>query len=133
MKDLSSRDLFEKLSQKYPSTEFLFFTWSGGGDEFQGYELKRSKNDGIEFENHTKELVEELADILWNSTIFDDLSLKINCVDQGWSEGVLLIALKTLTDNFYHEENCTLQEKVGFKGISVAGKNHESLNESRKF
>ena len=38
-----------------------------------------------------------------------------NCVDQGWSEGLLLIALKPLSEYFNYEDQVYMEEEEGFK------------------
>ena len=62
--------------------------------------------------------------------LFEELALDINCTDQGWSEGVLLIALKPLTDSFEDDSITYLYQDSGFKGFALAGKNHNEISGS---
>jgi len=138
MNYLNSQELFQELVLKYPSTEFFFFSWRGGGDDFAGFKLLLSKVDGVIIEKHPAELAEVLEEKLLNSTIFDDLSIELKCVHLGSCTGVLLIALKPLTDYFLHElahpdPYISIEEGDGFKGISVSGANREDILASREF
>jgi hypothetical protein len=56
------------------------------------------------------------------------MNLQINCVDQGWSEGVLLVAIQELTNDFYWDEVAPIEESEGFKGMSISGRNFEDLS-----
>lgn len=130
MEEISSKDLFEMLQEKLPQHEYLLFSWKGGGDDFHGYKLIMSKENGVEHDDHPEAFSSEIQESVNNSTILDDLSLEVYCVDQGWSEGLLLIALKPLTKDFYYDEPCVLEASSGFKGICVSGLNHEEISNS---
>ena len=70
---------------------------------------------------------DEINNELKSFFLFEELSLNVNCVDQGWSEGVLLIALKPLSDCFEDDSIIYLSQDAGFKGFAIAGKNHEEI------
>lgn len=125
---MDSKELFNFLSEKMPNVEYLFFKWSGGGDDWTGYEFVKGKNDTGEINEFPIEMDEEIQNELRSFTLFEELSLNINCVDQGWSEGVLLIALKPLTDYVDDDNAPYFYQNPGFKGIAIAGRNFEEID-----
>ena len=139
--ELTSKEIFELFSNKLEEYEYLFFLWSGGGDSFNGFQLKEAKKDGqIVFgnenrdewnwgQNNNSDIIEdELLEKLNNSSIFEDFHLNINCVDQGWSKGVLLIALHELSEDFYWDTEGVIEAEEGFKGMKISGMNYEEMS-----
>ena len=126
-KDLDAQSLFKELSNALPEFEYLVFTWSGGGDSFGGFDLVQSKVNGKEVASHDGVLISKIKEALDSSSILFDMDLSVNTVDQGWSEGLLLIALKPLSDYFYYEDQVSMEEEEGFKGYSINGRNHEDI------
>jgi hypothetical protein len=139
--ELSSKEIFELYSNKLKEYEYLFFLWYGGGDSFNGFQLKEAKKDGEIIygnenrhewnwgQNNTSDIIEnELLEKLNNSSIFEDFHLNINCVDQGWSKGVLLIALHELSEDFYWDTEGVIEAEEGFKGIKISGMNYEEMS-----
>lgn len=124
---LDAQELFKELCRVLPDYEYLVFAWSGGGDSFGGFELVQSKVNGEEITSHDADLVSKIQKAVDSSTILYDMDLSVNTVDQGWSEGLLLIALKPLTDYFYYEDQVYMEEEEGFKGYSINGRNHEDI------
>jgi hypothetical protein len=124
---MNSKELFQNLSTKLPNVEYLFFKWSGGGDDWTGYEFLHGKDNSAEINEFPLQLDEEINNELKSFFLFEELSLNVNCVDQGWSEGVLLIALKPLSDSFEDDSIIYLCQDPGFKGFAIAGKNHEEI------
>jgi len=140
-KELSAKEVFELYSDKLKEYEYLFFLWYGGGDSFNGFELKEAKKDGeIVYgkdnknewkwnrKNNSGIIEDELLEKLNNSSIFDDFYLNINCVDQGWSKGVLLIALHELSEDFYWDTEGVIEAEEGFKGMKISGMNYEEMS-----
>ena len=125
--ELDAQELFKALCRMLPDYEYLVFTWSGGGDSFGGFELVQSKVSGEVITSHDADLVSKIQKAVDSSTILYDMDLSVNCVDQGWSEGLLLIALKPLSDYFYYEDQVYMEEEEGFKGYSINGRNHEDI------
>ncbi len=124
---MNSKELFQNLSTKLPNVEYLFFKWSGGGDDWSGYEFIHGKDNSVEINEFPLQLDDEINNELKSFFLFEELSLNVNCVDQGWSEGVLLIALKPLSDCFEDDSIIYLSQDAGFKGFAIAGKNHEEI------
>ena len=89
--------------------------------------MVQSKVNGEEITSHDADLVSKIQKAVDSSTILFDMDLSVNTVDQGWSEGLLLIALKPLTDYFYYEDQVYMEEEEGFKGYSINGRNHEDI------
>lgn len=130
MENFNSKQLFELLSQKLPDFEYLFFKWSGGGDDWSGFEFINGKNGAAVADTIPAQLDKETVEIMNQSTLFEELSLQINSTDQGWSEGVLFIALKPLTEMFEDDSIAYISQDEGFKGFAIAGKNHEEIGGS---
>ena len=126
-KDLDAQSLFKELVAALPEFEYLVFTWSGGGDSFGGFDLVQSKVNGKEVTSHDQTLISKIKEALDSSSILFDMDLSVNTVDQGWSEGLLLIALQPLSDYFYYEDQVYMEEEEGFKGYSINGRNHEDI------
>jgi hypothetical protein len=140
-KELSAKEVFELYSNKLKDYEYLFFLWYGGGDSFNGFQLKEAKKGGeIVYgqdnkhewnwgPNNNSDIIEKaLLEKLNNSSIFDDFYLNINCVDQGWSNGVLLIALHELSEDFYWDTEGVIEAEEGFKGMKISGMNYEEMS-----
>jgi len=115
------------LAQKLSDVEYLFFKWSGGGDDWTGFEFVNAKKGAEVLNSAPAALDKETNEIINQSSLFEELSLQINSTDQGWSEGVLLIALQPLTEMFEDDSITYLSQDEGFKGFSIAGKNHEEI------
>jgi hypothetical protein len=124
---MNSQELFQNLSSKLPNVEYLFFKWSGGGDDWTGYEFLRGKDHKGEINEFPLKSDEEINNELISFVLFEELCLDINCTDQGWSEGVLLIALKPLSDSFEDDSITYLYQDSGFKGYAISGKNHDEI------
>jgi len=139
--ELSSKEIFELYSNKLKDYEYLFFLWYGGGDSFNGFQLKEAKKDGqVVFGNEKRhewnwgqksdnEIIDKnIFKKLNDSSIFEDFGFNINCVDQGWSKGVLLIALQNLSEDFYWDTEGVIEAEEGFKGIKISGMNYEEMS-----
>ena len=127
---MTSSELFQFLSEKLPNVEFLFFKWSGGGDDWTGYEFIKGKNETGEITEFPLSTDTDIQNEMKSFVLFEELALDINCTDQGWSEGVLLIALKPLTDSFEDDSVTYLYQDSSFKGFAIAGKNHNEISGS---
>ena len=127
---MNSNELFQFLSEKLPAVEFLFFKWSGGDDDWTGYEFIKGKNETEEITEFPLSGDTDIQNEMKSFVLFEELALDINCTDQGWSEGVLLIALKPLTDSFEDDSITYLYQDSGFKGFALAGKNHNEISGS---
>ena len=124
---MNSKELFKNLTTKLPNVEYLFFKWSGGGDDWSGYEFLHGYDDSGKFTDFPIPPENEINNELKSFVIFDELSLTINCVDRGWSEGFLLIALKPLSEEFEYDR---FYQDSGFKGFAIEGRNHEEFFDS---
>jgi hypothetical protein len=127
---MNSSELFQFLSEKLPTVEFLFFKWSGGGDDWTGYEFIKGKNETGEITEFPLSGDTDIQNEMKSFVLFEELALDINCTDQGWSEGILLIALKPLADSFEDDSITYLYQDSGFKGFALAGKNHNEISGS---
>jgi hypothetical protein len=127
---MNSNELFQFLSEKLPTVEFLFFKWSGGGDDWTGYEFIKGKNETGEITEFPLSGDTDIQNEMKSFVLFEELALDINCTDQGWSEGILLIALKPLADSFEDDSITYLYQDSGFKGFALAGKNHNEISGS---
>jgi hypothetical protein len=125
---MNSKELFSYLGSAMPTMEYLFFKWSGGGDDWSGFEFVYGNSDAGRVESLPVELNADIQAEMMAFTLFEELSMTINCTDQGYSEGVLLIALKPLSDLFEDDSVAYLSQDKGFKGFAVAGKNHEEIS-----
>jgi hypothetical protein len=119
---MTSSELFQSLSEKLPTVEYLFFQWSGGGDDWTGYEFIKGKNETGEFTEFPLSTDTDIQKEMKSFVLFDEMNMDMYCVDQGSSEGVLLIALKPLTESF--DEDSLLYVDAGFKGFAIGGINH---------
>lgn len=139
--ELTAKEVFELFSHKFKDYEYLFFLWYGGGDSFNGFQLKEAKKNGEiiygkdnqqkwnwDRENNSGIIEDDLLEKLSNSSIFDDFNFNINCVDQGWSKGVLLIAIQNLSEEFYWDTEGVIEAEEGFKGIKISGMNYEEMS-----
>jgi hypothetical protein len=127
---MTSSELFQFLSEKLPTVEYLFFKWSGGGDDWTGYEFIKGKNETGEITEFPLSTDTDIQNEMKSFVLFEELALDINCTDQGWSEGILLIALKPLTDSFEDDSVTYLYPDSSFKGFAIAGKNHNEISGS---
>lgn len=125
---MNANELFQNLSTKLPNVEYLFFKWSGGGDDWTGFEFLKGKNDLEEFSEFPLQSDNEIQNELQSGVLFDELSIIINTVDQGCSEGVLLIALKPLSDIFEDDSITYIFQDSGFKGFALSGYNREEIS-----
>jgi len=57
---MNSKELFQNLSTKLPNVEYLFFKWSGGGDDWTGYEFLHGKDNSAEINEFPLQLDEEI-------------------------------------------------------------------------
>ena len=130
---MNSNELFQYLTEQLPNVEYLFFKWIGGNDDWHGYEFVLGKTEAGEVTEFPSTAADEIIDKLNGSNLFEELSLTVNCTDMGWSEGVLLVALKPLTAEFYDDSVVGFVYSEGFKGFAIGGKNHEEIGGSLDF
>ena len=119
-------ELFNLLVSKMPDIEYLFFKWSGGGDSWSGFHFMEGKNEQGVFSQKPEELDDDICKELDEIDLFYEMDFEIKYTDQGWSEGILLIALKPLSETFEDDSIAYICQDDGFKGFAVAGNNHES-------
>lgn len=133
----TTEEIFGILSSQFPDHEYLAFSWTGGGDDFHGFNLIEHKLAGQE--EASNEAPDEWTHMLQcqidGCPVFEDMLLDINCVDNKWSEGILLVALKRLPEDLYLEatvnySDVSLSADKGFKGMRISGKNHEEIGDS---
>lgn len=127
---MTSSELFQSLSEKLPTVEYLFFQWSGGGDDWTGYEFIKGKNETGEITEFPLSTDTDIQNEMKSFVLFEEMAVDMNCTDQGWSEGVLLIALKPLTEYFEDSSVAYLYLDQSFKGFAIAGKNHSEIGGS---
>lgn len=119
-------ELFQLLSSKMPHMEYLFFKWSGHSDDWSGFNFIQGKNEQGVFVQQPEELDNELRKQLDEIDLFEEMDFEIRFTDGAWSEGVLLIALKPLSEIFEHDSIAYICQDDGFKGFALAGNNHVS-------
>jgi len=144
---LNSSKLHECIKSQLSDYELICLTWSGGGDNFHGYKLRygkkiNSKISNIDLDENKKKFIEKLID---DSTIIEEMSLELGSVDEFFSDGGIVFALKPLSERFQwdvihqadnHEFNkvtefdtiiTTINLRKGFTGISMNGENGEDM------
>lgn len=143
---LNSKQLHECIKFQLNDYELICLTWSGGSDDFHGYKLLYGKKvskqiSQIEIDENKKNFIEELID---DSTIIEEMNLKLGCVDVYFSNGGLVIALNPLTERFqwnittnisskFNELNeydsivATINLQKDFIGLSLSGENGEDV------
>jgi hypothetical protein len=121
---MTSSELFQFLSEKLPTVEYLIFKWSGGGDDWTGYEFIKGKNETGEFTEFPLSNNTEIQKEMNSFIIFDEMGVSVSCAGGGYCKGFLLIALKPLTDDLelYDEswDECYAVER-NLKGFAIHG------------
>lgn len=135
---MEAKEVFRLLVSKLLDVEYMLFQWTGGGDDWSGFKFLKGKDVNGEFFESPEAFDGELLKALNECDVFDEMDFGINFTDQGWSEGVLLIALKPLKDIFeadimVNDQNVYICQDDGFKGFALAGNNHNTQQSDLEF
>lgn len=123
---MNSKELLHHLRIKMPNVNYLCFQWFGRRDDWSGFIFKYGNDDTGDMDEFPLAMDPIVKKVLEDLTLFNELNLKIKFYDYAWTEGVLFIVLKPLTESFSPDIPFTLDP--GFKGFCIYGRNHEEFS-----